>query len=696
MSLSSVPDDSSPLTLHSYSNEAQKTAQLLADDGVFAAAIEGFQSREAQQQMAAAVADSIRQGSKLLAEAGTGTGKTWAYLVPAMLHGEKVVISTGTRQLQDQLFLRDLPKVKQVLNADLDVALLKGRANYLCLHRLDLASDGYDLKDEDHAYLHTLKYWGNNTDDGDIASAPQAPTLKGMSGWLFWDRVTSNNDNCLGQQCPQWDKCFVAKARQRAMEADLVVVNHYLLLADFVLKDEGFGELLPEADTIIVDEAHQLPEIAGKFFGTSTSARQIRNLIDDAKREQAELGEQDVTLARHLTALEKATADFRLALGSQDVRGIWVQPPAEITESRNHLLDTLSRCRDYLKQIEKRSAGLVNTRERATMLVDALRLLKASETGVAGDASGADPELDELASSRGDDVHWFETRGRGFALHTTPLDVANPLAEKVFSHPAAWVFSSATLSVAGDFTHIKQQLGTPEADSISLQSPFDFANNSLLYLPKGVPERPGNDATEALMDAVLPVLKAAQGGAFLLFTSYRALHCAARYLRDLDGGRYAEQILVQGEQPPRSLVDAFRQQGNAWLLATQTFWEGVDVQGQALSVVVIDRLPFASPGDPVTSTRIDALNQRGGNAFRDWQLPQAVINLKQGAGRLIRDVNDYGVLVLGDPRISSKAYGRQFVSSLPPMPQTRELEEVTLFFASRQIDPALSIKEAGA
>ena len=672
------------MSIQSFSSDAQKTAQLLADDGVFAEAINGFQGREAQQTMAAAVADSIRQGTKLLAEAGTGTGKTWAYLVPAILHGEKVVISTGTRQLQDQLFLRDLPKVKQVLNADIDVALLKGRVNYLCWHRLDIASDGYDLKDEDHAYLHTLKYWGKNSEDGDIASAPQAPTTKGMTGWLFWDRVTSNNDNCLGQQCPKWDDCFVTKARQRAMEADLVVVNHYLLLADFVLKDEGFGELLPEADTIIVDEAHQLPEIAGKFFGSSTSARQIRNLIDDAKREQSELGEQDVTLARHLTALEKATADFRLALGAQDVRGIWVQPPQEITAARNHLLDTLMRCRDYLKQIEKRSAGLVNTRERATMLVDALRLLKASEAGAGTDLSDDEQAEDNLVAKRGDDVHWFETRGRGFALHTTPLDVANPLAEKVFSHPASWIFSSATLSVAGDFGHIKQQLGTPEASSISLQSPFDFGKNSLLYLPAGVPERPGNEATEALMDKVMPVLKAAPGGAFVLFTSYRALHCAARYLRALDSGRYADKILVQGEKPPRSLVEAFREQGDAWLLATQTFWEGVDVQGQALSVVVIDRLPFASPGDPVTSTRIDALNQRGGNAFRDWQLPQAVINLKQGAGRLIRDVNDYGVLVLGDPRISSKAYGRQFINSLPPMPQTHDLEEVELFFASRQ------------
>lgn len=669
-----------------YSAEAQKTADLLGDGGAFATAIEGFQTRQAQQEMAAAVADSIRHGSKLLAEAGTGTGKTWAYLVPAIKHGQKVIISTGTRQLQDQLFLRDLPKVKQVLNADVDIALLKGRANYLCLHRLDIASDGYDLKDEDHAYLHTLKYWGKNCDDGDIASAPQAPATKGASGWMFWDRVTSNNDNCLGQQCPQWEDCFVAKARQRAMEADVIVVNHYLLLADFVLKDEGFGELLPEADAIIVDEAHQLPEIAGKFFGSSTSARQIRNLVDDAKREQAELGEQDVTLARHLTALEKATADFRLVLGGQDVRGIWVKPPEAVTEARDHLLDTLTRTRDYLKQIEKRSAGLVNTRERATGLVDALRMLKASEQTAAEVAAELGPEADAAVEAwqKRDDVHWFETRGRGFALHSTPLDVAHPLAEKVFSHPAAWIFSSATLSVAGDFSHIQQQLGTPEADCISLQSPFDFEQNSLLYLPPQIPERPGNEATEALMEAVLPVLKAAPGGAFVLFTSYRALNCAARYLRELDGGRYESKILVQGEKPPRGLVDEFREQGDAWLLATQTFWEGVDVQGQALSVVVIDRLPFASPGDPVTSTRIDALNQRGGNAFRDWQLPQAVINLKQGAGRLIRDVNDYGVLVLGDPRVASKAYGRSFINSLPPMPQTHDIEEVELFFNRRK------------
>lgn len=648
--------------------EAQETSQLLGGDGVFAEAIDGFQPRQAQQEMAAAVADAILQGGQLLAEAGTGTGKTWAYLVPALLHGEKVVVSTGTKALQDQLFLRDLPRVKKILNVDVDIALLKGRANYLCIHRLDAAHEGYDITPTDHAYIHKLKTWSRSTVDGDIASAPKAPESKNMNTWAHWAKVTSTNENCLGQQCPQWDACFVAQARQKAMDASLVVVNHYLLLADFALKDEGFGELLPNADTVIVDEAHQLPEIAGKFFGVSTSARQIRNLVDDARREQSELGEQDPLLMRHLTALEKVTADFRLALGEQDVRGVWIEPPENVTEARDDLIGSLGRIKGYLKQIKERSPGLTNAYERAGDLLRSLNRLRSTEVTA--------PQLDLEGGV--DDVHWFETRGRGFALHSTPLDVSKPLAEKVFSLPAAWVFSSATLSVAGDFSHIKQQLGLPEAKSLSLQSPFDYQNNSLLYLPNGIPERPGDEATEALIERVLPVLEASSGGAFLLFTSYRALNQAAKLLREKHGDR----LLVQGEQAPRSLVDEFVSRGDAWLLATQTFWEGVDVQGQALSVVVIDRLPFASPGDPVTSARIEAMNQSG-NAFMDWQLPQAVISLKQGAGRLIRDVSDYGVLVLGDPRVRSKRYGQRFLDSLPPMPQTNDVEEVSLFLKQR-------------
>jgi ATP-dependent DNA helicase DinG len=651
-----------------YSAQARETADILGNEGVFAESIEGFQAREAQQTMAAAVTDALLQGNQLLAEAGTGTGKTWAYLVPALLHGDKVIISTGTKALQDQLFLRDLPRVKKILQADCDVALLKGRANYLCVHRLETANEGYDITPADHAFIHKLKTWGRSTVDGDIASAPKAPESKNATGWAHWGRVTSTNENCLGQQCPQWDGCFVASARQKAMEAKVVVVNHYLLLADFALKDEGFGELLPNADTVIIDEAHQLPEIAGKFFGVSTSARQIRNLVDDAKREQIELGEQDPLLMRHLTALEKATADFRLQLGDRDVRGVWVQPPDSVKEARNELIGTLGRIKGYLKQIKERSAGIANAYERAGDLLRSLNRLRSTEEPL--------PQLELEEGS--EDVHWFETRGRGFALHSTPLDVSKPLAEKVFSLPASWIFSSATLSVAGDFTHIKQQLGLPEADSLSLQSPFDYQNNSLLYLPAGIPERPGDEATEALIEQVLPILESAKGGAFLLFTSYRALNTAAKLLRE----DHEDRLLVQGERSPRALVDEFVERGNAWLLATQTFWEGVDVQGQALSVVVIDRLPFASPGDPVTSARIAAMNQSG-NAFMDWQLPQAVINLKQGAGRLIRDVSDYGVLVLGDPRVTSKRYGQSFIDSLPPMPQTRDAEEVQYFLTHR-------------
>lgn len=665
-----------------FSQQALTTAAELGRDGALVANIDGFQPRQAQQDMAAAVTDAVLNGGQLLAEAGTGTGKTWAYLLPALLHSDRVIVSTGTKQLQDQLFLRDIPKLVAALNLDVSVALLKGRANYLCLHRIETAADGHDITPADHSYIQQLRTWARRTDDGDIAAAPQAPASKGMNHWIHWGRVTSSNDNCLGQQCDKYDSCFVAKARQRANEANVVVVNHYLLLADFALKDQGFGELLPDADTVIVDEAHQLPEIAGKFFGVSTSARQIRLMVDDARREQSELAEQDPLLMRHLTALEKATADFRLALGEEDLRGVWVQPPESIIEARDDLITALGRINAYLKEIKDRSPGMANAYERAADLLRSLNRLRANEAATAQ----ADTEADT------DDVHWFETRGRGFALHSTPLDVSKPLAEKVFSLPAAWILCSATLSVAGDFHHIKQQLGLPNASTLSLESPFDFANNSLLLMPPNMPEMPGVAATDALMTAILPVLKSTSGGAFLLFTSYRALHAAARFLK----AEYADRVLVQGEQAPRQLIDDFVRRGNAWLLATQTFWEGVDVQGQALSVVVIDRLPFASPGDPVTAARIAAMNQSG-NAFMDWQLPQAVINLKQGAGRLIRDVDDYGVLVLGDPRLRSKRYGQQFIDSLPPMPQTSDIEEASLFLKQRDLaKPAANDKTAKA
>ncbi|MBL8260260.1 MAG: ATP-dependent DNA helicase [Candidatus Competibacteraceae bacterium] len=605
--------------------------------------------------MAEAVAAVLDEGGTLIVEAGTGTGKTYAYLVPALLSGMRVIISTGTRHLQDQLFQRDLPVVRQTLELPVRVALLKGRGNYLCRYRLNAVQEnGWLGSREQVAELKHIRSWARRTRCGDIAEVTNVPEASGL-----WPRVTSTADNCLGQECPQLADCFLAKARREALAADVLVINHHLFCADMAMKETGFAELLPGAGAIILDEAHQLPEIASQFFGKTLSSRQLSELARDTAVEQAREAADFIDLRELANRLDPAAATLREALGLADRRAPWrdIADQPVVRTALEGLNAALDRLRSALKEAAQRGKGLENCHRRAEDLAQRLTAL----TGV---------------ESSPDNVRWFETRGRAFSLSLTPLDIAPAFRGRMASQPGAWIFTSATLAVGQRFDHFAARLGVPEYAALRLDSPFDFARNTVLYQPTGLPDPGSPQYTAALVEATLPVLAASRGRAFLLFTSYRALHEAAALL----AGRLDYPLLVQGERSKAALLEEFRVLGNAVLLGTASFWEGVDVRGEALSCVVIDRLPFAAPGDPVMQARIESLRQQGQDPFKSYQLPQAVIALKQGAGRLIRDVSDRGVLMLGDPRVSSKFYGRVFLDSLPPMPRTRELDAVRAFF----------------
>ncbi|WP_266157675.1 ATP-dependent DNA helicase [Dyella silvatica] len=633
---------------------------LLGADGPFARELPNFAPREAQQVMARAVQHAIEERETLIAEAGTGTGKTYAYLVPALLSGQRVIVSTGTKALQDQLYFRDLPKVRSVLDARLKTALLKGRANYLCLYRLDqTVREGATFDRTQAAQLAAIRAWSARTRRGDRMELAEVPEESPL-----WPRVTSTPENCLGVECPFYDDCHVVKARREAQEADLVVVNHHLLFADLALKQEGFGEILPGAQAFILDEAHQIPELAGQFFSQSISARQVTELAQDSLNECTGITGAIGMLLEPVEALQEAVRKLRLALDPLPQRGAFQQleASASVRVALHDLRELMATLTDVLAAQAERSRGFANVHERASNLTE---------------------RLDRIVEEQGEqDVRWYEQFPRGFSLHATPLDLAAPLRSMRERTQAAWIHTSATLSVAGNFDHFARQLGLDDPHTLSLESPFDYAAQALCYLPSALPDPAAREYTEKVIDAVLPVLHASNGRAFLLFTSHRALRRAAELLQ----ARVPWPLFVQGDAPRHRLLEEFRASGHGVLLGAASFWEGVDVAGEALSVVVIDKLPFAAPDDPVLQARLYALEHAGINPFMGWQVPSAVIALKQGVGRLIRDVNDRGVLVLCDPRLTGKGYGRLFMASLPPMPRTRELTQVQAFFAQVAAD----------
>jgi len=627
-----------------------------AADGQLALAIPGFKPREPQREMAQAVAKAITDGRELVVEAGTGTGKTYAYLAPALRSGKKVIISTGSKALQDQLYSRDLPTVAKALDFKGRLALLKGRSNYLCLERLEQqALAGGDLPVQTLSEVIQLRSWAIEATDGDISNCTNVAEDSSV-----WPLVTSTNDNCLGQDCPLYKDCFVVKARKKAMEADVVVVNHHLFLADMVVKESGFAELIPEAEVMIFDEAHQIPDIASQYFGQSVSSRQLLDLARDisiAYRTEVRDAQQ---LQKSADRLAQSTQDFRLQLGDPGYRGNLRELLAQPAIQRALLLldDALELCYDVAKLSLGRSALLDAAFERAVIYRSRIKRLK---------------DVDQPGYS-----YWYECNSRHFTLALTPLSVADKFKEVIAQKAGTWIFTSATLSVNDRLSHFTDRLGIDNARTLLLASPFDYASQALLCVPRGLPTPNQPHAARHLARMLQPLIEANNGRCFMLCTS----HSMMRELAEQFRATMTLPVLLQGETSKGQLLEQFVSAGNALLVATSSFWEGVDVRGDALSLVIIDKLPFTSPDDPLLKARMEDCRIRGGDPFDDVQLPDAVITLKQGVGRLIRDVDDRGVLVICDNRLVMRPYGAVFLNSLPPTPRTRDINRAVEFLNS--------------
>lgn len=628
--------------------------ELLGPEGPIARRLQAFSVRTQQQAMAQAIADAIAAPHDLIVEAGTGTGKTFAYLVPAISSGRKVIISTGTKNLQDQLFHRDIPLIRQALKMPISCSLLKGRANYVCRDRLrKMLVLAPQQEPQLVPQLQAVEAFASQSVRGDIAECDAF-----TEGDPAWFRVTSTADNCLGADCPDYQDCFVMQARREAQAADLVVVNHHLLLSDMALSEEGFGELLPAADVYIVDEAHQLAEIASQFFGIGISTQQFVDLAMDVQRAYLQEINESRDIELVCQQLIKAARDLRLVFGQDLRRGPWheIQGNRNVQLSIERLLELNNELKSLLLPMCERSKSLQNAHERCATLTARLEQV--------------------TTASQPEQIQWYEVHRRSTSFHMTPLDIAPSFMEHKVRKGGNWIFTSATLTVDHRFDHFSERLGLSDTDSRQFDSPFDFSRQALMYLPKGMPEPNSPGYTDAVVRIALPVLQASAGRAFLLFTSHRALRLAEKALRQL----LDYPLLVQGEASRDHLLETFRRTPHAVLLGTSSFWEGVDVRGEALSCVIIDKLPFATPSDPVLQARLEKLRAQGRNPFMHYQLPAAVITLKQGVGRLIRDTGDRGVLVLCDPRLRSKAYGRTFLQSLPKMPITHEIDAIQTFF----------------
>jgi ATP-dependent DNA helicase DinG len=632
--------------------------------GAFATILPQWRARPQQLAMAEAVRQAIEANGVLLAEAGTGTGKTLAYLVPALLSGGKVVISTGTKALQDQLFHRDLPAARRALKSPVKVALLKGRANYVCHHHLrrNLA-DGRFAHRDDAAWLHKIARFAETSRSGDRAEAEGIP--EDATAWAY---AVSSRDTCLGSECSHFKDCFVMAARKAALDAEVVVVNHHLFFADLWLKDEGVAELLPACNTVVLDEAHQLAETAAQFFGETLSTAQLLDLAGDTKRLAAVKAGDFPALRRAAEDLAKATRDARLAFPQNPVKATLAELARydKWPDALKDLSAALDEMAKLLQTQAERDADLKNCFERALAV-------QATLANWRGEDDPANPR-----------VRWLETTFSSLLLHSTPLSVGELFGAKLTERAQAWILTSATLSIGGDFSHLKTRLGIETAETLCVDSPFDYPRQGVLYVPQGLAAPNTPEFTESVIEAALPVLEVSHGRAFILFTSLRALEKARGLLLDAFKFRgWDFPLLVQGDAPKNELLTRFQHAGNAVLLGSQSFWEGVDVPGDALSVVIIDKLPFQPPDDPVVAARIAQLEKGGGKPFMDYQLPHAAISLKQGAGRLIRTETDRGVLMICDTRLADKPYGRLLLNALPAMTRTRKLEVVERFFAAQ-------------
>lgn len=635
--------------------------QAFAKDGLLAKHINGFNPRQAQLEMALEVEKAMNNKQRLIVEAGTGTGKTFAYLIPAMLSDKKVIVSTGTKNLQEQLFNKDLPIVKKAMQSGKRLALLKGRSNYLCLYRLEENFSSSNSKRHkvgvmlDSASLNGLvnvREWSSITQTGDIGELTNV-----AEGSPVFGQITSTTDNCLGRNCPDYENCYLVKARERAIEADVVVVNHHLFFADMALKDTGFAELIPEAGVVIFDEAHQIADVATEYFGEAFSTRQLMELAADSitqyKGDLADVKQLGLAAEKLL----KTAGDFRMLFAYDPERGNWRHKAKlpQFSKAFNQLHTDLRFLYDVLKLCVSRNEAIDNCFDRTSELLNKYGLML---------------DINKLGVSL-----WYETTKRHVVLHQTPLSIAEKFSQKIDSADAAWIFTSATLAVNDRFEHFSQALGLQGATEQLLASPFDYPKQSKLLVPRYLPEANNFNRANALVNISIPLIEASKGRCFMLFTSYRVMNQVAELLAD----KIDNELLVQGQMAKSVLLDNFIEKEGAVLLATASFWEGVDVRGDNLTCVIIDKLPFSSPDDPLLQARSEDIKRKGGDPFAQIQLPQAVIALKQGVGRLIRDVSDKGVLVICDSRLVNRAYGQVFLSSLPNMSRTRDINKAVKF-----------------
>lgn len=631
-------------------------SSIFSENGLLSEHIPGYLPRQAQTDMAEAVQQTLQDKSALIVEAGTGTGKTFAYLAPTLMGNRKVIVSTGTKNLQEQLYHRDLPVIAGAISGSRQTALLKGRANYLCIHRLAQNTRSTTLLEADTlSQMNKVREWAATTKSGDIGELTTIPEDARVLPF-----VTSTVDNCAGKDCPEYGDCYLVKARKKAMEADVVVVNHHLFFADMALKDTGFGELIPDVDAVIFDEAHQIPEIASEYFGESLSSRQLMDMCKDINVLYRTTLKDAQQLDKAAEKCKQLLQDFRLLFPEHPTRNDWRKAlrQDDIQSSIHRIQDALDVLQEIMKLHIGRDKDLDNMYERLAQNRECLKtLLNLEQKGVS---------------------LWYETTPRHVILHLTPLSIANKFRAFVENDEKAWIFTSATLMVDGGFKHFQARMGLESAETLLLDSPFDYQNQSRLCVPRFLPEPNAPTRNQALVDIAKRVIKASGGRCFLLFTSHATLRAVAQALSEV----VTSTLLVQGTTSKRALLDAYMRDKKAVLLGTGAFWEGVDVRGQDLICVMIDKLPFASPDEPLLQARSEDCKRQGGNPFAQISIPQAVITLKQGAGRLIRDAADKGVLIICDHRLVTKDYGKIFLASLPPMRRSRSLDDTLAFLES--------------